>query len=330
MKHFYHYVYFLFAFFLISCGSDPAIEGEKAFQDGNYDNAIAHFINARKQDPQNQSFDEKIALSYMLRGENLYNKTNNLKSFAGNFEKAEKFIPANPSDNFRKQYSTSLYSLGLAYSKTPPQNEIQKEEFLNKSITYLEDAVFNDEYNQKADSLLSKIKSDNFQKMLDKGKDFYNRAQKQKKIDLYFSAEFYFKKAANFDIYNDEAKNLLSKTREKTLSVLNIQEDLAIAVADFSHTGNNFILDLAIRNYARDPVALDINNFVLSDIDGNTYSLNENMMNDTFQSKKLMNKSIAERETVNGIIVFSVPQKTKIEYIGYTTENGEVVKKYFP
>jgi tetratricopeptide (TPR) repeat protein len=227
-------IFVLIIFILSQCGSNPAEEGEQAFQKGNYNLAIKHFLEARKQDPSNNILNEKIALAYMYRGEELFSKTKNIKSFSGNFEKSNDFIPENPSVEFKENYSKILYSLAKGYNDSNPQNDIEKEEFLNKSITYLEEATFQDESNSQAAELLEQIKTENFQKMLDKGKDFHNKARKQGKNDLYFTAEYYYKKAAYFDIHNEEAKKLLSKTRGKTLSILNIQEDLAIAIADYA------------------------------------------------------------------------------------------------
>ena len=52
------------SFVTIHCGSDPAVEGDKAFENANYNLAIKHFLEARKSNPaEKQTFEEKIALS---------------------------------------------------------------------------------------------------------------------------------------------------------------------------------------------------------------------------------------------------------------------------
>lgn len=323
-------IFVLIIFILSQCGINPAEEGEQAFQKGNYNLAIKHFLEARKQDPSNNIINEKIALAYMYRGEELFSKTKNIKSFSGNFEKSNDFIPENPSVEFKENYSKILYSLAKGYNDSNPQNDIEKEEFLNKSITYLEEATFQDELNSQAAELLEQIKSENFQKMLDKGKDFHNKARKQGKNDLYFTAEYYFKKAAYFDIHNEEAKKLLSKTREKTLSILNIQEDLAIAIADYAWESNAMILDLVLHNYGMNPIDIDITKFELVDLEGNSYSLNKSIMKKKFANKSLKSNKLAEMKSIEGYIVFSVSNKTKIEYLGYTLNAEKTVKKYFP
>lgn len=321
---------FISVFILSQCGSNPAEEGEQAFQKGNYNLAIKFFLEARKKDSNNTNLNEMTALAYMYRGEELFNNTKNIKSFSGNFDKATEFIPENPSTEFKKNYSKILFALAKGYNNSKPQNDIEKEDFLNKSISYLEEAIYQDESNSQAMDLLQQIKSENFQKMLERGKDFYSKAVKQNKNDLFFTAEYYFKKAAYFDIHNEEAKKLLSKTREKTLSILNIQEDLAIAVADHVWDSGNLILDLVLHNYGRDPIDIDINNFELFDLEGNSYSLNMKVMSSKFANKRLKNNKLAEMKGMEGYLAFNIPKTAKIEYLGYKLNDEKVVKKYFP
>jgi len=318
-------------FLTMHCGSNPAVEGDKAFESANYNLAVKHFLEARKQNPaEKQTYNEKIALSYMLRGKSLYEKNHNIKSFSGNFEKSSEYIPENTSDYFKKEYSKVLFALGNGYLQARPENEIQKEDYLNKAIQYLEDALYNDENNSSADSLLAKIKVDNFEKMLNRGNDFYTKAAKTKNSDHYITAEYYFQRAAYFDIYNDDAKKMLSKTRNKTLSVLNNREDFAMAVADMSRQTNSLILDLTIKNYATSPVPIDIKNFEIVDLDGKVYLLDTNTMDSKFKGKSMKNQKLAELKFADGIIVFSIPKKVSIDYLGYRLNEDETVKKYFP
>jgi hypothetical protein len=321
----------LLLLFSFNCGSDPAAEGEKAYQAANYNLAIKHFVEAKKANPEQKSqFDEKIALSYMLRGQKLYDRTKNVKSFSGNFEKALDFLPDEPTLEFSTEYSKILLAIAQAFMNTKPENEIQKEEYLNKSINYLEDALVNDANNTEASELLDKIKADNFQKMLNKGKEFYTRAGRTKNNDYYINAEYYFKKAAYFDIHNEEASTLLSKTRKKTISILDNREDFAMAIADMNRMKENCILDLTIKNYSTNPVDLALNKFEIVDKNGNSYSVNEKMMNEKFKDKKLSNQKLGELKLAEGYIIFSIPKNVNIEYLGYTLNDEETIKKYFP
>ena len=315
----------------VHCGSDPASEGNKAFEAGNYNLAIKHYLEAKGNTPaEQQQYDERLALSYMLRGQDLYARSKNVKSFSGNFEKSLDYIPDQPSQEFMKVYSEVLYNLGTAYLTTTPENEIQREDYLNKAIGYLEDALVNDQTNQKADSLLAQIKIDNFEKMLDKGNDFYEKAGRTNNGDHYITAEYYFQRAAYFDLNNQEADKMLSKTRAKTLSILNNRQDFAMAVADMSRQDGNLILDLTIKNYATSAVSIDISNFEVVDINGNSYQLNKAMMENKFSKNSLKNQKLGELKSVDGIIVFAVPAKIKLDYLGYRLDESETTKKYFP
>jgi len=318
-------------FFVSHCGSNPAEEGQKAFDSGNYNLAIKHFLEAKKTNPDmEQHYNEQIAVSYMKRGQELYDRSKNVKTFSGNFEKAQEYIPVSPSAEFKSAYSKILYTLADAYVTAKPENEIQKEEYLNNAIQYLEDAVYYDQTNKEAGDLLAKIKADNFQKMLNKGKDFYSKAQKTKNNDYYITAEYYFQRAANFDIYNKEAASMLSKTRAKTLSILNNREDFALAIGDMNRQPNDLILDLTIKNYSTSPVKVDLQKFTIVDKDGKIYPVDQNTMNEKFKDKKLNNQELPELKMINGFIVFSVPKKVTIDYLGYQLTEDKLVKKYFP
>jgi tetratricopeptide (TPR) repeat protein len=319
--------YLIFLLF-IGCGSDPAVEGQKALNNGEYAQAILKFNEAKKKDPNNTTYDEKIALAFMLQGKKLYERTKNIQSFSGNFDKGFSFIPEEPSTEFRIEFSKILFSIGKGYLDTSPENEIQKQEYLTKGMDYLESAVANDEKNEEAKDLLVDFKSKNLNKMMDKGKEYYNKAKKTGNNDLYLTSEYYFKKAVYFDPDNQEAKEYLSKIRKETMKILNIQEDLTFAIADQLRNPDNLMLDLDIHNYTDFSLPISVNNFELKDIDGNTYSLDKVTMNKF--PRILKDQEVGGGKTVSGIIAFKVTKNVKLESISYTRDNGEMVKKYFP
>jgi tetratricopeptide (TPR) repeat protein len=317
----------LMTILLVQCGSDPAQEGTTAFENGNYSQAINFFLQVKKDHPERTEYDEKIALSYMFHGRNIYNNRKNLNSFSGNFDKATGYIPVNPSEAFKKEYSKVLFDLALAYHNSKAQNEIQKEDYFNKTLEYLESAIYEDESNTSADSMLTSIKQTNFQKMLDRGKDFFEKARKQNKADLYVSAEFYLKRATDFDPYNDEAGKLLSQVRIKTLPVLVVRDDLAIAVADYLHQGNSFIVDLALHNYTRDAIAFDVTNLVLITASGEECQPDPNTI--AKFSDALANQSIPMSQTLNGKYAFQLARGEKAACLEYRLDS-KIMRKYFP
>jgi hypothetical protein len=213
--------------YLFNCsGSNPAEEGLKAFQSANYNLAIKLLLDAHKQDSSNRAYEEKISLAFMHRGADLFNKTKNIKSFSGNFEKALNYIPDNASTGFKQNYSQMLYSLGQAYLSSKAQNELQAEEYLDQAINNLEAALLQDSSNTDAENLLTNVMQDNYQKWLAKGKNYYNKARIKRDLDLYFLAEFYVKKAADFKKDDEELRKLHSRIKEKTLSVLNYRKKI--------------------------------------------------------------------------------------------------------
>ncbi len=315
----------------LSCGENKSDDAENAFQKGNYKLAIQLYSEALKGEPENRFYKERVALSYMNRGFEFYATTGNVKSFSGNIEKALEFIPEESSPEFKEIYSNMLLKLAEAYIKSTPQNEIERESFLNQAITYLDEALFQYTGNRAADSLLEKIKSDNFQKMLDKGKNFYSEATRTGKDELFFSAEYYLKKASEFDMHNDEVKKLLAQTREKSLPLINVNDDIALAVADHTYQDNRLILDLRIQNFLTTPLQVDIGKFELIDKDGNVYHPVTEAMSDKLKEKSIKSVTLDQKKTfTDGLIIFPVSERIKLDYLTYSTDKMRVTKKYFP
>jgi hypothetical protein len=214
-----------------------------------------------------------------------------------------------------------LQNLAQGYLNSKPQNDIEKEDFLNKAIAYLEDAIYNDQANAGAESLLTVIRSQNFQKMLDKGKELYAKGKKSNDMDMCFNAEYYFRKASEFDIYNEEAKKLLSQVRKETLSVPNIKDDLAIAIVEYKY--------VTLRNHLANPIPVALENLILTDTEGNTYALDEPFMNAKFAANKFKAGSLRPGDS-SGILAFKVPAGKKLEYLAVQMEHGKMTKKYLP
>jgi hypothetical protein len=325
----YAIIVFSFALLNLYCASDPVAEANKAFESGNYAQALKLFLEAKAKNPQDQSINEKIALGYMYRGLELYQKSNNIKSFSGNYDKALTYLPENPGEEFKKSYSKLLSTLARGYLNSKPQNDIEKEDFLNKAIAYLEDAIYNDQNNTSAESLLTVVKTENFQKMLDKGKELYARGKKQNDMDLCFSAEYYFKKANEFDIYNEEAKKLLAQVRRETLAVPNIKDDLAIAIVECTPVGGDLVIDVTLRNHLTDPIVVEVDNCLLNDTEGNTYSPDKAFMDSKFSGNKFKGGNLRPGDSA-GILAFKVPGGKKVEYLSIKYDNDKISKKYLP
>jgi hypothetical protein len=328
-----HFIYVLIALgliaILLSCGGNSYEDGLNALENKDYNLAIKYLSEARKEIPANPAISEKLALAYILRGKDLYQKRKNISAFTGNFSKGEEFIPAEPSEQFQVEYSNLLLDLANAYQHAKPENDVQKEDFLNKTIASLETALGYYPDNSEAESLLNQIKSDNFTAILEKGKRLFSQAKKENNKDLYFTAEYYFKKANNFDSENKDALIYLAKTRKQTLDVLDVEQDFALAIADEQYSKGSYIFEIYIQNNAPDPIKISHNKFVIMDKNGNSYPLDKETMS-KFKTKMLPEKSLTDRKTLSGIIAFKMKKKIKIDYIGYKLSEEKTVKKYFP
>jgi hypothetical protein len=90
-------------------------------------------------------------------------------------------------------------------------------------------------------------------------------------------------------------------------------------------------LDITVKNYLTDPIALNVNNFSLVDKTGHSYSMDIKMMKEVFTDRSLKNAQLGEDKSyVDGLLIFKVPQKSSIDYLAYQVDNSKVSKKYFP
>ena len=123
MKRLQFFIFFLGCLFAFQCGSDPAEEGRKLFENGDYTQAIKLLTEAKQEDSTNKAIDEMICLAYLYRGEELFEKTKNVKAFNGNFEQANNYLPKEPSAEFTRQYNELQLALANAYLNTKAKNQ---------------------------------------------------------------------------------------------------------------------------------------------------------------------------------------------------------------
>ena len=260
---------------IIYCGSNVNQKVDKALKEGKYTEAITLLNRVYKEDTTNYEYAEKIALAYIYRGENLFKRTGNVKSLRGNIKKAKEYLVKDPSDSIRKIYSRALFTLANAYINEKTQTDRELENNYHKAVVELKEALVNDTTNIQADSLLTKIKEDNFQRLIDKAKSLYNKGTRTGNIDLYFSAEYYLKNAAEFDPDNYDIRLLRSRINRKRLAILDYREGLSFAVMDYKHSRKHFAMHLAIKNYLNESISLNLNNFGLVSTKGDTFFVDE-------------------------------------------------------
>ncbi len=321
----------LLMFLLINCGGDKSVDAEQAFLKGDYTAAIESYLQVNRQDSTNQRVRERLALAYMYRGQELYKKTNNLSSFVRNFEEGVKYIPADPSSEFDRVYSQIVFQVGQAYYKSHPANEIEKDTFLNKTTSLMHQALDLDSTNVNAQNILDEIKLNNYQKIIDKAKGIFDKAQSRNDINLYFEAQTQIRKAQAMGGTTPEMRRMLSRIYAKTLGVLNYEDGLALAVLKDEYSGGKAIFTLGIRNYLSYPITLSFDNFVLADYRGTLYNVDQEIMARDYNMSGIKQITMDRQNSyMDGFLVFAVPDSVHFEYIGYRIGPGRVSKKFFP
>ena len=333
MMRYTFFVLFLVGLFAFQCGPDPAEEGKKLFLNKDYTEAIKLLIKAKQADSTNKAIDEMICLAFLYRGEELFEKTKNVKAFQGNFKEANNYLPEVPSADFTKQYNELRLALASAYLDARARNDDEEEQFFETALNIVKDIISSDSTNASAKNLLAKLKADHFQNLVDKGANLYKKAGRTRNYDLYYTAEYYLKEAQKFESDNKQILNLLQKIKQKTLPVLNYREGISMAVAGISYERKGILMTLTIKNYTSNPLNLDIKKFKLIDRQGNSFGINEQEM----QKRELFGENCIKSALLNeenpaasGVIAFDAPQDIKIAYVNYTIDSKRFVRKYFP
>lgn len=333
MKTFRIFILVALSVIWFQCSTNPEVEGDNAFNAKDYTTAINHYKNALPNSLNKEAVKEKLALAYFYRGEDLYDKTRNVKAFSGNFEEGEKYLPEMPHEDFKKEYSRILFELGRAYSVAPPGNELEKDDFYNKSLTMLGEALYWDVDNSAADSLIQQIRNNSFQELLDKANKYFDRAASTGKVDLYLSAETYLKKAAEYKADDPGVLMLFKKLKKRTLAVLNYQDGVSLAIMSYGHEKDGMLMRLTIKNYLADSVGLDLANFHVIGKDGQRYLIDEEAM----RVRKLFGEDCLENVTLNankpyveGKILFDMPANVDVGYLAYKVNRRLESRKYFP
>jgi len=321
----------LFFTLIIACGGSELEQGDKSFADGNYTMAINHYLRYKKDHPQDAIVRQKLTLAYMGKGKSLFDKTGNIKAFAGNFKKAQQYISAPTGDSlFNSRYSAYLTDFALAYHQARPENDIQKEQYFNLTLDYLNDALnFNPE-NSRADSILQDIYDANFQKMFDKGLTLYKQALKKKNVDLYISAEHYLQRADRFRPGDEETEKYLSRVRRKTLSILRNTPPFSFCVASYKQADNHFLTDITMANFTSSEASVSPRQFSLELSNGAivTYDAQQT---EKFEKGITSEQQLAPRQPVDGVLAFTLPAGAKVTAMIFTDEaTGRNVTKYFP
>jgi len=315
---------------LVQCGGNPEQDGDQAYAQGQYNQALNYFLEVKKSSPDNPKINEKIALTYMQRGLQLYQKRKKVEPFVGNFEKGENFIPqTETTPEFDLAYSGLLLELAKAYHSAKPANAIQKEQYFTKTLDLLDMSLAYNPENQKAEDKLDQIRADNFKQTFEKGVTFFDQAKKEKNPDLYLSAEHYLKRAVSFDPENEKALKKLSDTRKKTLSILDMDSDLPMAIADKQYSDGHLLVAFTAVNNSG--AALEFDPAKLSLLDDAEQRIGLDMVyTEKFDDGLIKKSNLVARKQLDGTLAFAISKNKKIVSLNYEMPSGKIIKKYLP
>ncbi|HFE64332.1 MAG TPA: hypothetical protein ENK14_07960, partial [Caldithrix sp.] len=267
MKPFFSFIIIIpLLLLLVGCSKAPLERGDEAFRQGNYGEAILAYLEAAKEQPENDAIKEKIATAYFKQGELIYQKRRVLRAFQARVDKGVEYLPINLSEEMRKTVSNTHLQLALAYQKTRPENNYQKKEYFDKTLYNLEEALAFDPANSKAEQALQDFKTAHFQEMLDKGKRYYNLGKKDPLN--YLNADYYLTNATKFNTENTEVIKLLKKVRSKALNVLDPTQQIPLAIADRTSKEGFLAYLIVIQNPDLENLKISAANFILLNQNG--------------------------------------------------------------
>ena len=226
-----------------------------------------------------------------------------------------------------------MYTIGQAYNAAKPKNDGEKEDFFSKAVNSLKESLIQDSTNTEAATLLSEIKQNKFQGLIDKGKEFYQKGVNTGNVNYYFTAEYYLKQAMEFESANKEILTYLKKVEKKTLSVLNYRDGLSIAILKREYQKDDLVIYIAIRNYLNEKVDLNLSNFKLVDKNGESHTIYAKGMKvqELFGLKVLPDTTLSSNHPeIDGILVFNLPEKPELAYLSYQIKKNQEARKYFP
>lgn len=332
MKSRLSFFFILCSLFLQYCSNESYEQGRTAFLNENYSEAIELLAQADEQDKTTPEYAEMMTLAHMNRGHQLYRLSQNLDSFLGNYKEAQRFLPANGSPAFRKQYSALLCSLAeaiLLQRNSGQAHSANRHKFAHEILSV---ALQMDSTNSTARDQIDLLNLKQYQSLLAKAQRLYKQGTRTDDVDLYFAARDYLRAAQKLGFEDKKVPALLSALNKKLLGVLDYKEGLSLAVTSFSHKGKDLVMLLAVKNYTSDSIEFDPAGLRLVDTRGREYSVDHKEMDfRKFYGEKCLALSRLTRRQpyTEGIVVFRVPSYARISYLSYSIDGAEKARKYF-
>jgi|GEM_PF-3290442 len=317
---------------LIACSDNLAEKGRQAYLSGDYNQAIELLTSIKQEESSDPQLNETIALAYMYRGKDLFDKTLNIKSYEGNYQLAKPYIPLEPSEDFKIEYTQLMVAMAEAYRNVIPKNNLEKEQFYTKTLEALHKAQELDSSNVRIEEIFAQLREENFQALFQKAQNMFNRAQRSKEWDLLFTAEILLNDASELDPKNKDVLQLRRQIRQAALGVLNHRDGVSMAITQRIYDKDKLIMYLAIENYLEKAINIDIAQIELVDVSGRVYGVDQKEMRvrELFGQPSFKNTVLnSENSYAAGIVAFDIPKNRAVSSLRLKHNDQEIAVKYF-
>ena len=198
-------------------------------------------------------------------------------------------------------YALISRNLALAYKNTNAENPFQKEQFFNNALENLKKAELFDSTNVKVNEAIAELKTENFQKYLDRGVSAFRKGTRD--ALQYINADIYLTNALRLDPESETARSYLKKAREKSLNVLDPGQDVPFAVTDQMENGEYLAFLIVLHNQLSNSISVNAGNFYLVNENGKqVQGKNSGMF-----STPLEPSSVANGDEIAGVVAFPLP-----------------------
>lgn len=285
---------------LFGCGKALIESGDEAFQQHKYSEALRFYLEAMKENPNDNELKEKIAISYFREGEIFYEKRRVIKAFEARIKTGLKYQPENPSPELIKISSDIYLKLAQAYRYEKAENPYQKKEFFENALAYLEKSLSLDSTNTDALAALQQFKEKNFQDLLERGVNAYKKGRRDPL--QYIAADHYLTNALKLDPQSEEAQKYRKLARKKSLNLLDPGLDVPLAITDQMVNSDYIAFLVTIYNLLPDNLSVNASNFYLIGDDGKEIrGKTTGMFTTPFQAQ-----TISNGEEIGGVVAFPV------------------------
>lgn len=306
MKSFSIILLSFLVFWIAGCSKAPEERGDEALANGRYAEAVKAYLEAMQTAPDSDALKEKIATAYFRQGEKIYSLRKVIPAFEMRVEKGTEYLPINLSDEMRHTVAEVNLKMAKAYLDARPENQIQKKEFFDKILYYLEETLAYDPANDRAGQMLSEFQKEHFQEMLTKGKSAYDKGKRDPVS--YITADYYLTNAIKFDPESKEAAKYLKLARQKALNVLDPTQSLPLAVTDQVKKEGFLALMVVVQNPDMPDQNISAGDFVLLTKDGQETA---GVSSELF-AESISEVTLKQGGEISGVVAF--PLKKNADY----------------